>query len=115
MRVHVKRRACIGVAELGLCYWNARAGLDEKRRVCVTECVKTSALDFEKIEQRIQLPIQNVLAVYRSAGRKEFGGLKLDQAKRLKELEKENAKLKRLVAELSLEKQVLKDVAEGNF
>jgi len=47
--------------------------------------------------------------------RKEFGGLKLGQAKRLKELEKENAKLKRLVAELSLEKQILKDVAEGNF
>ena len=47
--------------------------------------------------------------------RKEFGGLKLDQAKRLKELEKENARLKRLVAELSLEKQVLKDVAEGNL
>ncbi len=47
--------------------------------------------------------------------RKELGGLKLDQAKRLKELEKENTKLKRLVAELSLEKQVLKDVAEGNF
>ena len=47
--------------------------------------------------------------------RKEFGGLKLDQAKRLKELEKENTKLKRLVAELSLEKQILNDVAEGNF
>ena len=47
--------------------------------------------------------------------RKEYGGLKLDQAKRLKELEKENAKLKRLVAELSLEKQILKDVASGNF
>jgi len=47
--------------------------------------------------------------------RKEFGGLKLDQAKRLKELEKENSKLKRLVAELSLDKQVLKDIAEGNF
>jgi len=47
--------------------------------------------------------------------RKEFGGLKLDQAKRLKLLERENAKLKRLVAELSLEKQILKDVAEGNF
>ena len=47
--------------------------------------------------------------------RKEFGGLKLDQAKRLKELEKENARLKRLVAELSLEKQVLRDVAQGNF
>jgi putative transposase len=47
--------------------------------------------------------------------RKEYGGLKLDQAKRLKELEKENTKVKRLVAELSLEKQILKDVAEGNF
>jgi putative transposase len=47
--------------------------------------------------------------------RKEFGGLKLYQAKRLKELERENAKLKQLVAELSLEKQILKDVAGGNF
>ena len=48
--------------------------------------------------------------------RKEYGGLKLEQAKRLKDLEKENSRLKRLVAErlvaeLSLEKQVLKDVA----
>ena len=47
--------------------------------------------------------------------RKEYGGLKLDQAKRLKDLERENAKLKRVVAELSLEKQVLKDIAGGNF
>jgi len=45
---------------------------------------------------------------------REFGGLKLDQAKRLKELEKENTRLKRLVAELSLEKQVLREVAQGN-
>ena len=47
--------------------------------------------------------------------RREFGGLKMDQAKRLKELEKENSRLKRLVAELSLEKQVLRDVAQGNY
>ena len=47
--------------------------------------------------------------------RKEFGGLKLDQARRLKELEKENSRLKRLVAELSLEKQILRDVAQGNY
>lgn len=46
--------------------------------------------------------------------RKEYGGLQVDQAKRLKELEAENAKLKRLVANLSLEKLVLKDIAEGN-
>ena len=50
-----------------------------------------------------------------SRWRKEYGGLKLDQAKRLKELEKENTRLKRLVAELSLEKQVLQEVAPGNF
>jgi len=47
--------------------------------------------------------------------RKEYGGLKLNQAKRMKELERENTKLKRLVAELSLEKQILRDVASGNF
>jgi transposase-like protein len=47
--------------------------------------------------------------------RKEYGGLKLEQAKRLKELEKENSRLKRLVAELSLEKQILQDVARGNL
>ena len=46
--------------------------------------------------------------------RKEYGGLKREQGKRLKELGKENTRLKRRVAELSLEKQVLKDVAEGN-
>ena len=50
-----------------------------------------------------------------SRWRKEYGGLKLDQAKRLKELEKGNARRKRLVAQLSLEKQVLQDVAPGNF
>ena len=47
--------------------------------------------------------------------RKEYGGLKTEQAKRMKQLERENAGLKRLVAELSLEKQVLKDVAEGHW
>jgi putative transposase len=47
--------------------------------------------------------------------RKEYGGLQLEQAKRLKELERENGRLRRLVADLSLEKQVLKDVASGNL
>ena len=47
--------------------------------------------------------------------RKEYGGLQVDQARRLKELEPENAKLKRLVSELSLEKLVLKDIASGDF
>ena len=45
----------------------------------------------------------------------EYGGLEVDQAKRMKELERENVRLKRLVADLSLEKQILKDVAAGNL
>ena len=47
--------------------------------------------------------------------RKEYGGLEIDQAKRMKDLERENTRLKRLVADLSVEKQVLKDIASGNF
>ena len=47
--------------------------------------------------------------------RKEYGGLQLDQAKRMKDLEKENARLKKIVADLSLEKAMLKEVASGNF
>jgi hypothetical protein len=45
--------------------------------------------------------------------RKKYGGLQVDQARRLKELEQENSKLKRLVSELSLQKLVLKDIASG--
>ena len=47
--------------------------------------------------------------------RKEYGGMGVSQAKRLKELESENARLKRVVADLTLDKQILKDAAEGNF
>ena len=47
--------------------------------------------------------------------RKEFGGLKVDQAKRLKQLEKENFRLKKVVADQALDMAILKEVAEGNF
>ncbi len=47
--------------------------------------------------------------------RKEYGGLKMDQVKRLKELERENARLKRAVADLTLDKLILKEAASGNF
>ena len=47
--------------------------------------------------------------------RKEYGGLRTDQAKRLKELEKENARLKKLVANQALDMEILKEVASGNF
>jgi putative transposase len=47
--------------------------------------------------------------------RKEYGGFRMDQAKRMKQLEKENAKLKKLLAEAELDKAILKEAASGNF
>ena len=47
--------------------------------------------------------------------RKEYGGMRVDQARRLKELEKENSRLKKLVADLSLDNSILKEAARGNF
>jgi transposase-like protein len=47
--------------------------------------------------------------------RREYGGLNLDQARRLKKLEQENARLKRTIVDLALDKQMLKEAAEGNF
>ncbi len=47
--------------------------------------------------------------------RKAYGGMRVDQAKRLKELEAENVRLKRAVAELTVDKQILKDVVEGKY
>jgi len=47
--------------------------------------------------------------------RKEYGGLRIEQAKKLKTLEKENTQLKKLVADISLDNAILKEAAEGNF
>jgi len=46
---------------------------------------------------------------------KEYGGMRVEQARRLKELEKENTRLKKLVADLSLDNSILKEAARGNF
>jgi transposase-like protein len=47
--------------------------------------------------------------------RKEYGGMRIEQAKRLKELEQENSRLKKLVADLSLDISILKEASRGNF
>ena len=47
--------------------------------------------------------------------RKEYGGMRIEQAKRLKNLEKENSRLKKLVADISLDNAILKEASEGNF
>ena len=47
--------------------------------------------------------------------RKEYGGMRVEQARRLKELDKENTRLKKLVADLSLDNAILKEASKGNF
>jgi transposase-like protein len=67
---------------------------------------------------------QSVVAVCKKLGvtpntyyrwRKEYGGLKVDQAKRLKDLERENGRLKKIVADQQLDMAILREAAEGNF
>jgi putative transposase len=67
----------------------------------------------EKVEQVIRKIGVSDVTYYR--WRKEYGGMQIEQAKRLKDLENENARLKKLVADLSLDNAILKEVSKGNF
>lgn len=67
----------------------------------------------EKAEQVIRKLGVSDVTYYR--WRKEYGGMQVDQARRLKEIENENARLKKLVADLSLDNAILKEAARGNF
>jgi len=65
---------------------------------------------LEEASRKVGVTLQTIVR-----WRNEYGGLKVDQAKRLKELEVENARLKRVVANQALENSILKEVASGNF
>ena len=67
----------------------------------------------EKVEQVIRKLGVSDVTYYR--WRKQYGGMQIEQAKRLKDLENENARLKKLVADLSLDNAILKEVSKGNF
>ena len=69
---------------------------------------KGSSLD--EAARRVGVTVQTIIR-----WRKEYGGLRVDQAKRLKELEAENARLKRIVANQAIDNSILKEVASGNF
>ena len=56
-----------------------------------------------------------VTAVTLSIWKAEYGGLRVDQAKRLKDLESENSRLKKIVADLSIDNSILREVSKGNF
>ena len=67
----------------------------------------------EKVEQVIRKLGVSDVTYYR--WRKEYGGMQIEEAKRLKDLDNENARLKKLVADLSLDNAILKEVSKGNF
>lgn len=54
-------------------------------------------------------------AVHPISWRKEYGGLKTDQVRRMKDLEKENQRLRRAISDLTLDKLILQEAAKGNF
>ena len=69
--------------------------------------------DGKNVDEVVKALQVNKLTYYR--WKKEYGGMQTEQAKKLKDLEKENARLKKLVAELSLDKDILKEINKGNF
>ena len=74
------------------------------------EVLQSQGMTIGEISRKLGITEQTY-----SRWRKEYGGMRIDQAKRLKELEKENARLKKLVADLSLDNDILKETVRGNF
>lgn len=74
------------------------------------ELEQGKGLKLEEAAKKVGVTPQTVVR-----WRNEYGGLKVEQAKRLKDLERENERLKRLVADQALDMAILKDVASGNF
>lgn len=74
------------------------------------ELEQGKGVSIEQAAKKIGVSVQTI-----NRWKREYGGLKVSQAKRLKELEKENARLKRIVADQAIDMAILKDVAEGNF
>jgi len=107
-------------ARLNVVFFNLEEGINRRRTNSITlswrsqNCGKSTCFWVEKsIHQACkEIGITDV-TYYRL--RKEYGGLKGDQVRRLKELEREKQRLKRIVDGLSVEKAILKDAAEGNF
>ena len=74
------------------------------------EVLQSQGLTLSMICKRLEIHEQTY---YR--WRKEYGGIRIDQAKRLKVLEQENARLKKIVADLSIDNSILKEASRGNY
>jgi putative transposase len=80
------------------------------RKLREADVLLSQGVTVGEVVRRLEV---NKITYYR--WRKEFGGMKTDQARRLKDLERENGRLKRLVADLTLDNAVLKEAASGNW
>lgn len=74
------------------------------------EIEQAKGLTFEEAARKVGV-VKSTAARWKA----EYGGMKVDQAKRLKELEQENARLKKIVADITIDNSILKEVARGNF
>ena len=74
------------------------------------EVLQSSGLSIVEICRQLEIKEQTYYK-----WRKEYGGMRIDQAKRLKEVEQENSRLKKLVADLSLDNAILKETIRGNY
>ena len=74
------------------------------------EVLQSSGLSIVEICRQLEIKEQTYYK-----WRKEYGGMRVDQAKKLKEVEQENSRLKRLVADLSLDNAILKETVRGNY
>lgn len=90
-----------------------RKGHSPEQIISILRQVEVSQSQGKPIEEACREAQVTTKTFYR--WRKEYGGMPVDQAKRLKELERENDRLKRLVADLTLDKQMLQEVVRGNF
>lgn len=74
------------------------------------EVLQSSGLSIEEICRQLEIKEQTYYK-----WRKQYGGMRVDQAKKLKEVEQENGRLKKLVADLSLDNAILKETVRGNY
>ncbi len=88
-------------------YFKAEQIIQHLRTVEIEEA---KGITLQEIARKLSVSQQTIIR-----WRKEYGGLRVDQAKRLKELEAENARLKKIVANQAVENSILKEVASGNF
>jgi transposase-like protein len=117
------KRACCRITEIS-CYARVanvvieEAGMARKRHTAEQVIAKLREAEIELAKgQSVALVVKKLGVTEQTyyRWRKEYGGLRVDQAKRLRELERENSRLKKVVADQALDNAILREAASGNF